>query len=336
MQLLTQFSVTSVYMLYINYIFREALPPSLSVSLRGERRRCFFDQKKEEESVCGVVHIALFILTHLLPTFPCCNIMEHSFSSIPISDKAGPSPVDNASFLSIVFFSWFTPLIRLGAKRPLEIHDIYEVPVSHLTTSSLSLFTGHYWRGPASLGVDLTMCFSTPLLLSNVVFLLYVGSSILQPFFVSTILEYVSNGHAVILGISSGVWIVLLLGAIGLVGILAFSMGFYYIQEFALYVRNTCIALIFSKSLRISSGSRSTHTTGEIVTLISVDAERIFNGVLLSTWYWMGPLLILGALILLIFQMGVIATLICCGVLLAWFWFQMNGKYKLFTHKPNL
>jgi hypothetical protein len=262
--------------------------------------------------------------------------MKHTFSGVSKSDRAGPSPVDTASVFSIVFFSWFTPLISLGTRQTLQIDDIYEVPLSHRTTASLTLFLNQYWKGPDSLGIDLAKCFSGPLILSSSIFAVNIGAAILQPFFVSAILEYVSNGSASIFGITSGLGIVLTLGSIGVIGILAFSSGFYFIQEFALYIRNTCIALVFSKSLLISSGARSAHTTGEIVTLMSVDAERIFNGVLLSTWYWMGPLLILGALVLLIFQMGIFPTLICCGVLLIWFWFQMNGKIVIFLTRSDL
>ena len=254
--------------------------------------------------------------------------MAQSFHPVPKVDRTTlPSPVDNASIVSEVLYCWITPLIELGTKKPLEIDDIYEVPLAHYTMTSLSLFMSKYWKSSNSLGIDLIKCFHAPVVKSNLVFLLYVVASMLQPFLVSKILQYVSTGKATIIGIESGVGIVLLLGGISVVGIVAFNMGFYYIQEFALHARNTSIALIFHKSLHISTTARSKHTTGEIATLMSVDAERIFHGVLLSTWYWMGPLLILGALILLIFQVGFPATLLCCGVLLAWFWFQLNGIF---------
>eukprot|EP01041_Mallomonas_annulata_P013731 gene13731-29202_t len=53
------------------------------------------------------------------------------------------------------------------------------------------------------------------------------------------------------------------------------NYGSYSKRRFCIYIRSSAIALIFQKSLRLPSASKGKHTTGEIVTLMSVDTERI-------------------------------------------------------------
>ena len=46
-------------------------------------------------------------------------------------------------------------------------------------------------------------------------------------------------------------------------------------------------------------------TTGEMVTLMSVDSERLYLGIVLSQWVWVAPTIAFGAMIFLVLEIGV-------------------------------
>jgi ATP-binding cassette subfamily C (CFTR/MRP) protein 1 len=46
------------------------------------------------------------------------------------NDKAGRNvfPVETANIFSQLWFGWMTPLVKLGAKRPLQADDVWQLP----------------------------------------------------------------------------------------------------------------------------------------------------------------------------------------------------------------
>eukprot|EP01031_Cornospumella_fuschlensis_P050332 gene50332-61577_t len=64
------------------------------------------------------------------------------------------------------------------------------------------------------------------------------------------------------------------------------------------------ISAVFAKSLRLSTAAKNSHTTGEKMTLISADAERVWYGVMFINWCWAGPLLMVISMALLIVYVG--------------------------------
>lgn len=56
--------------------------------------------------------------------------------------------------------------------------------------------------------------------------------------------------------------------------------------------------------MRLSPAARQRYTTGSIVTMMAVDAERIYQGVLTSQWLWAGPMVIVVSVVLTIKVLG--------------------------------
>ncbi|MFO3797099.1 MAG: ABC transporter transmembrane domain-containing protein, partial [Anaerolineales bacterium] len=77
-----------------------------------------------------------------------------------------------------------------------------------------------------------------------------------------------------------------------------------YRTRFSFFNRAVSMAAIFRKSLLLSSSSRSEYNTGSIVTMMSVDAERVWQAGLLMNWLWMGPLLLIAAIAILFVEFG--------------------------------
>ena len=103
---------------------------------------------------------------------------------------------------------------------------------------------------------------------------------------------------------TSGLGVAILLGLLSMVGALSINFGFYHIQTFGLLVRTSVFAQVFKKSLKISPAVRGNFTTGEIVTLMSVDAERLWFASIFGNWLWMGPVQIVGSIALLYLQVN--------------------------------
>lgn len=46
------------------------------------------------------------------------------------SKNQSPCPADGKSVFSLLWFSWITPLIKLGFQRPLSVKDISSLPLN--------------------------------------------------------------------------------------------------------------------------------------------------------------------------------------------------------------
>jgi ATP-binding cassette, subfamily C (CFTR/MRP), member 1 len=187
--------------------------------------------------------------------------------------------------------------------------------------------------GMPRLGLVLLEAYWKPILYSTLSFSLFVGCSLAQPFLVAAILNYVETGSASFFGVNSGIGIALIMGIVSLFGAFGFNLGWYYISHFSLRVKTTLLTLIYDKSLTISTAARQRFTTGEIMTLLSVDVERIWNALGLACWYWIVPIMCSVGIGLLYVELGV-SALYCGTTLLMWSAFQhkvgvMVGNIRL-------
>jgi hypothetical protein len=120
------------------------------------------------------------------------------------------------------------------------------------------------------------------------------------------------------------------------------------------YYRDAARSLIYYKSLRLSAAARSIFSTGQILTLMSVDVDRLLQGTvyysmivdslvifflfvclasLVITWAWLGCILISAVLGLLSRLVGVYAVVAASAtmllILLAQYWIGVEvGKAR--------
>jgi ATP-binding cassette subfamily C (CFTR/MRP) protein 1 len=176
------------------------------------------------------------------------------------------SPFERAGLFSKVLYIWIDPLIKLGSEKPLESSDIPPLP-RIFTCKQVKDLAEPRWKEHSKkpkpfIGYPVVSAFFLDFSLSGLLFFPYIGVVLLQPFFVSSLLQYVSNGHSSFLGITSGVGQAVVLGILSIVGVLCVSMSFFYTSTAAIPIKSAIIALIFEKSLRLSSGSRTKFTSG--------------------------------------------------------------------------
>ena len=237
-----------------------------------------------------------------------------------------PSPYDSASYLSFILYLWLTPLITLGASRPLELDDVPNVPIKLQTNNLFDLFqsiwdeeqTCHPESGARNLAWMLFRASRKELILSSLNLCVMGLVTILQPYFLVKILDYVANGEVNFFGVTSGVGVAVALALLSLLGSLGGNVAFTYVTEYGCRTRNILISKIFAKSLRISSFTRSKQTTGEIVTLMAADTERVWMFIMACHWLWLSPLMIVIAMILLVVEFGLVGVIVT-GVVGLWY-----------------
>jgi ATP-binding cassette, subfamily C (CFTR/MRP), member 1 len=218
------------------------------------------------------------------------------------------------------FFTWLNPLIYLGSKKVLEMSDIPSFPSeqgSLNTTNALKVF----WKEEKvkqfpSLYLAIFRSFSSFLLYGVLSCSIYVFVLSIQPFLVTSLLEYVRTGSSKLLGIESGIGLAFLLGSSSVLGAFMANSGLYLFYLFGLYTKSAVTGLIYEKSLTISNSVKSKSSVGEIMTLMSVDVERVWTASFLLSWLGMCPTLALIAVILLFLEVGLAAIPVAIFLLL--------------------
>jgi ABC-type multidrug transport system fused ATPase/permease subunit len=225
-------------------------------------------------------------------------------------------------------------LIVLGSQRTLEAEDVYNLPAMsrhQRIFDTISVFWARQRESKGKRGASVSMAFTkafwTYLLWGNLTIAVYGGITILQPFFVRALLEYITAGDVTFMGISNGIALSILLGVFSLIASFSFSTSFEFLSLCALQWRGSLMTLVYDKSLRLSSASKGSQTIGEMVTYMSADAERIWMAVLFVNWLWLGPAMVIGAMGLLAAEIGISSLSAIAVIFILCFIQQRISKY---------
>jgi len=245
---------------------------------------------------------------HLLMTSLFSFFSDHTKLD-PQSDECTPVKEYQFTFFSEYLYTWMYPLIDLGSRKPLDIEDIPNLPKYQTSLSTLQKLR-RAWQEETktvkhpSLYRAIFNSFGRYVIFGIFNCTLFVVISAIQPYFVTKLLEYISSGYAPIFGVNTGIGIAFVLGLSSIFGAFAANNGMYQFYVFGMLCRSALIGMIFEKSLNISNSVKSKSSIGEIITLMSVDVERIWVGAILLNWLWIGPLMALISMILLYFEVG--------------------------------
>lgn len=182
------------------------------------------------------------------------------------SERKMKSPFEKAGVWSLATYAWLNELIQLGSKKALEASDIPPLP-QMFRCHNVKKYYGPVWerdkqKDEPFIGYSLVYAFGFNFIVSGLYFLPYIGITLLQPYFVTSLLQYVSTGHSEFLGIDSGIGQAIVLGVLSIISVFAVSISFYYTSLSALPIRSSVISMVFEKSLKLSSSARSVYTMG--------------------------------------------------------------------------
>ncbi|KAI0502262.1 hypothetical protein KFK09_017209 [Dendrobium nobile] len=269
----------------------------------------FFGKRVEEES--NILHESL--LNGDIGSNQQLNESE--------SDIGNVSLLTNASFLSILTFSWVGPLLSVGHKKTIDLKDvpqlddgdrvdgvfpIFKSKLESCTKSSLDSNGSLNSNGTAQissfqLAKALILAAWGYVLVTAVYALLYTLCTYVGPYLIDFFVQYLNGNQTFEY---EGYVLVVAFIVAKFFECLSQRHWFFQLQHVGVRVRAFLISIIYQKGLTLSSRARQGRTTGEIINIMSVDAERIS----LFSWYmhdlWMVPIQVTLALLILYSSLG--------------------------------
>ncbi|EMP33026.1 Multidrug resistance-associated protein 1 [Chelonia mydas] len=235
------------------------------------------------------------------------------------------SPEENASFFSKITYSWYSRIITLGYKKPLEREDLFELNESDSPYTVCPNFEKH-WRkellkatkglkGPCDKGViSEKASFQKPSLLYPLwqtfrfllikVAILKVAADILafmSPQIMKEMITLYEN-HSDLRWKGYGYAIALL------VVVVLQTLVHQLYQRFnmltSVKIKTAAVGLIYRKALSLANSSRRKYTTGDIVNLMSADAQQLMELTVNLNLLWSAPFQILMAIVFLWQELG--------------------------------
>ncbi|KAF4150569.1 ABC transporter transmembrane region [Phytophthora infestans] len=241
-------------------------------------------------------------------------------SRTPFSQVA--NPLAKASIPSIALALWMQPMISLGSRQVLELDDMWPVCPSDACESLETRFRRHYEPhrshifGLSPVFVAYMKTFQVQITIVFMGCVVYVLALGLQTYVTKALLEFL-NGEKNGFGIEDGYWLVAMMTASSLVAVCALNYLFFVASRIGTNMRSLTMSLVYEKALKLSSAARQEYTTGEILTLMSVDTERVFTAIVQGPWLVMGPLAFMVSCVLIGFLFDRYSALAGAAVLTA-------------------
>ncbi|XP_042665460.1 multidrug resistance-associated protein 1-like isoform X2 [Centrocercus urophasianus] len=235
------------------------------------------------------------------------------------------SPEENVSFFNKLTYSWFSRLISIGYKKPLERDDLFELNESdspysvgpnfekqwrkEIQKSSAGLTNSYIERMPfksrsfykPSLIFPLWQTFK--FLLLKVAFLKAAADilAFMSPQIMKSMIT-VSENHTSSHG--SGYGYAIALFFVVLSQTLLHQLYQRNNMLTAVKIKTAVVGLIYKKALTLASSSRQRYTTGEMVNLMSADAQQLMELIVNINLLWSAPFQITMAVIFLWKELG--------------------------------
>ncbi|KAF9666515.1 hypothetical protein SADUNF_Sadunf16G0237100 [Salix dunnii] len=204
------------------------------------------------------------------------------------------TPYANAGLFSVLTFSWMGPLIAFGNKKTLDLED---VPQLHSVDSVVGAFpifknklesdSGASSRVTAfKLVKALFLSAWKEILLTALLAIIYTSASYVGPYLIDSFVqcldgrgEYKNQGYV----LASTFFVA------KVVECLSQRHWFFRLQQIGIRLRAVATTMIYNKGLTLSSQSKQGQTSGEIINIMTVDAERISD----FSWYMHDPWLVI-------------------------------------------
>ncbi|CAF1704305.1 unnamed protein product [Brassica napus] len=210
------------------------------------------------------------------------------------SDEA--TPCSRASLLSLLTFSWMGPLIEIGNKKPLDLEDVPQLHDSDSVVGLAPKFRtmlesssdGGGGGGVTTFKLMKALFFSAQweILVTAFFAFIYTVASYVGPALIDTFVQYLNGRRQYN---NEGYVLVITFFLAKLVECLSQRHWFFRLQKVGIRMRSSLVAMIYEKGLTLSCHSKQGRTSGEIINLMTVDAERIGS----FSWYMHDPWMVL-------------------------------------------
>ncbi|XP_077150158.1 multidrug resistance-associated protein 1-like [Ranitomeya variabilis] len=225
----------------------------------------------------------------------------------------GENPEYRVSFFSRVTYSWYNRIIKLGYRKPLEREDLVELNGDDSSYSVIPAFEGN-WRKEvvkqdrkgsgskkASLVLALWHTFKSSLIQ---VALMKVVADVLaftSPQILKSMIVFCEHPAE---GVRTGYLLALALFIVTILQTLILQLYQRFNMLTAAKIKTAITGTIYKKSLNLASSTRRKFTTGEVVNLMSSDAQQLMDLTVNLNLLWSAPFQILLAIVFLWQELG--------------------------------
>jgi ABC-type multidrug transport system fused ATPase/permease subunit len=226
------------------------------------------------------------------------------------------TPYSDAGIISLAAVSWLSPLLAVGAQRPLELADIPLLAKKDRAKSCFKAMSSHYERQQVehpgqepSLAWAILKSFWREAAINGAFAAVNTVVSYVGPYLISYFVDYLSGK---VTFPHEGYILASIFFVAKLVETITARQWYLGVDVMGIHVKSGLTAMVYRKGLRLSNASRQSHTSGEIVNYMAVDVQRVGD----YAWYfhdiWMLPLQIILALAILYKNVGIamVSTLI--------------------------
>ncbi|KAL3364734.1 hypothetical protein AABB24_013490 [Solanum stoloniferum] len=207
------------------------------------------------------------------------------------------TPYANANIFSLFTFSWMRPLISAGYKKTLDLEDVPQLHSDDSVRGTFPIFReklesvgggGGNSNRVTTLMLVKALIYTAwkEIALSAFFVLLYTSASYIGPYLIDTLVQYLNGKRDFD---NEGYLLVATFFVAKLVESLAQRHWFFKVQQGGYRARAALVAKIYNKGLTLSCQSKQSHTSGEIINFMTVDAERIGD----FGWYMHDPWMVI-------------------------------------------
>ncbi|XP_058788044.1 ABC transporter C family member 3-like isoform X3 [Vicia villosa] len=238
------------------------------------------------------------------------SVSNNSFDSKKAEENEILTSYSRAGFFSILTFSWMTPLITLGSKKTLNHQDLPLLSTNDTAYGSFSTFRkklelecGNV-RTVTTIKLAKVLFLSTWkwILISGIFAFLYVCASYVGPYLIDNLVQYLNDENKVK---NEGYVLATTFVVAKVVEYLSQRHMLFKFRQVGVRMQSMLLSMIYAKGLTLSCQSKERHSSGEIINIMTVDAQRIGE----FCWYmhdpWIAVLQISLALFILHKNVGV-------------------------------
>lgn len=316
-------SALALFFTFSSFILSTTIAYMYSIRFINSENSTISDYKNEDFVLFSIHYLLLtflFILTCFADQKPeyVHNNLTNSDDreELLINDKKDTNlenleecPELRASFLSKATYWWFNSLAIAGYKKSLVLNDLWQLIPDDRIDYVEKLFTKNWSdeninvssKSKPKIILTLTRTFGCYYILGALFCIISIFLQLVPPQLLKYFINFISNPE-------EPVWHGIAIASLMFIAACCQSMCYIYfirvILNISNRVRNVLVAQIYRKSLKLCSAAKRRSTSGQIVNLMSVDAQHFSDFVINIDLVWSAPLQIILTMYLLYLELG--------------------------------
>lgn len=242
-----------------------------------------------------------FVLEYLIPK------KQSAYEALGDEDEC---PYEYADIFSVFTFSWLTPMMKYGYKHYLTQDDLWNLRKGDTTRATVQTLEDNWQqelrKKKPSLWIALIKSFGGSYLIGALIKCISDGLAFVQPQLLRSLIKFMDSYRTdEPQPIIQGVAIALAMFLVSVGQTMSLHQYFQRAFDAGMRVKSSLTAMIYSKSLKLSSEGRSSKTSGDIVNHMAVDQQRLSDLAQFGAQLWSAPFQIILCMISLFNLVGV-------------------------------